>query len=179
MILLPFLLDTEDIYCWYKVLINNIIDWPKQSWYKQVMVNWDDVPSQRVLWQRLLNQMENQNMFNKKESYMKTYGDNKYFSDTVRKIWLVHDHIHSYLVADSKLKDFEEFKNIMLTDFTAATEALTSIPWTLQWEYDYFISENEKSNYKLTTKYDADSSKNLIDIDSICNFSYNAVNWTN
>ena len=177
--LTQFLLDTEDLYCWYRVTLSNFLDWPNEDWYKNMTVNWNDVPSQRVLAQRLLNQMEQENIFNKEAWYMKRYWDNNYFYDTVRKVWLTHDYITKFLKADTTLKDFEEFQSIILTDFTAAAQSLSSIPWTLERDYDNFINQNESSNYKLATKNDIDLSKNLVDIESVCNFSVSAVNWNN
>ena len=177
--LTQFLLDTEDLYCWYKVTINNFIDWPKEAWYQNMTVNWNDVPSQRVLAQRLLNQMEQENVFVKEKWYMERYADNSYFYDTVRQIWLVHDYTVKFLESDKELKDFDEFQSIMLTDFTAAAQSLSAIPSTLEFEYDDFIYKNEQSKYKLATKNDVDLSKNLKDIDSVCIFSVNAVNSAN
>ena len=171
-----FLLDTEDLYCWYRVTIENFADWPNQTWYKQAMVNWNDVPSQRVLAQRLINSMEQNNLFTKIESYKNKYWKNSYFYDTVRNMWLLHDYLYSFLKSDSNLSSFEEFQNLMLTDFNSAVQTLQSLPWTLQWDYDGFISSNKDLDYKLASEEDINLSKNLVDIESICTFSIDAVN---
>ena len=170
-----FLLDTEDLYCWYRVTLANFVDWPNQTRYKQAMVNWDDVPSQRVLAQRLLNSMEQNNMFTKIESYKNRYSKNSYFYNTVRNMWLLHDYIYKFLKADSNLVNFEQFQNLLLTDFTSAAETLNGLPWTLEWDYDWFVSSNEDMDYKLASQEDINLSKNLVDIESVCMASIAAV----
>nr|MBR6099953.1 hypothetical protein [bacterium] len=57
----------------------------------------------------------------------------------------------------------------MLSDFTMAANTLKKIPEELNILYKEFISINEISNYYYAKKEDVEASKNVVDIDSLCN----------
>lgn len=169
--LLWFLLETEDLYCGYKVTLLNFLNWPKEDWYQNSMINWNDIPSQRILGQRMLNYMEQQNFFTRIENYKKNYQDNWYFSDTVRNLWLLHDYLYSAFTKDTNLMSYEQFTQIMYTDINSSTNIIQWLPSTLEREYNGYVSENQQQNYKLTPKDQIELSRSIADIETVCNLS--------
>ncbi|MBR6907954.1 hypothetical protein IKN40_05710 [bacterium] len=61
----------------------------------------------------------------------------------------------------------------MLSDFTLAANILKEIPEKLNILYKEFVSVNEISVYYYVNKDDIEASKNVVDIDSLCDIKYN------
>ena len=119
--------------------------------------------------------MEQNNIFTKIELYKNRYWKNSYFYDTVRNMCLLHDYLYKFLEADSNLANFEQFQSLILTDFNSAIQTLQGLPGTLERNYDAFISSNKDLDYKLASEEDINLSKNMLDIESVCDFSISAV----
>jgi hypothetical protein len=61
----------------------------------------------------------------------------------------------------------------MLSDFTLAANILKEIPEKLNILYKEFVSINEISVYYYVNKDDIEASKNVVDIDSLCDIKSN------
>jgi hypothetical protein len=61
----------------------------------------------------------------------------------------------------------------MLSDFTLAANILKEIPEKLKILYKEFVSVNEISVYYYVNKDDIEASKNVVDIDSLCDIKSN------
>lgn len=161
-----FVLDTSELYCQYKNLIEEFITWPDQQRYKELMVNWNDIPSQRALWKRLLNNMNIIWIDTMIDQYEEKYWESSYFLWTIRYMKLLHEYLTELFTSDSNLQSFEQFQNIIVTDFDASISTLQSIPTTLDSEFQWFKYDNEI--FTLATEKDMEWAEKFIDIDTTC-----------
>ena len=114
--------------------------------------------------------MEREHILEFKEDYMKVYKDDTtWFKRVVQEIWTTFDYFTKFLEADAKVKNFSEYQNIMLSNYTMATKTLKWIPELLRSHYNDFLGMNEISMYSYAKQSDVEISKNVIDIDGLCN----------
>ena len=164
-----FLLTTKNLYCEYKSTLYSFADISKENWAKKITEDSTNVEEQKNLWKQIIENMENNNIPEIASEYLKTYENDTYFKELVSYMWTTHKYVTNFLDADSQIKNFSDYQNIMLSDFTMATNTLKKIPEELNILYKEFLSINEISNYYYAKKDDIEASKNVVAIDSLCN----------
>ena len=164
-----FLLTTKNLYCAYKSALYNFADISKENWTKKITEDSTNVVKQRDLWRQIIENFENNGIPEIASEYLETYTNDTYFKELVSYIWTTHKYITNFLDADSQIKNFSDYQNVMLSDFTMAANTIKKIPEELNILYKEFISINEISNYYYAKKEDVEASKNVVDIDSLCN----------
>ena len=164
-----FLLTTKNLYCAYKSALYNFADISKENWAKKISVDSTDVEKQRDLWKQIIENFEDNSISEIASGYLGTYTNDTYFKELVSYMWTTHKYITNFLEADSQIRNFSDYQNIMLSDFTMAANTFKKIPEELNILYKEFISINEISNYYYAKKEDVEASKNVVDIDNLCN----------
>ena len=164
-----FLLTTKNLYCAYKSALYNFADISKENWTKKITEDSTNVGKQRDLWIQIIENFENNGIPEIASEYSETYTNDTYFKELVSYMWTTHKYITNFLETDSQIKNFSDYQNVMLSDFTMAANTLKKIPEELNILYKEFISINEISNYYYAKKEDVEASKNVVDIDSLCN----------
>jgi len=157
-----YIMWIEDIYCDYAHIISDFSNAPSTDWYKSYMVNWNDVPSQRAISKKLLNDIDIMNT----DSKIKTIKKDNYskdFQETIRLIELLSKFLTDFLQKNSNLNNFNEFKEFMVI-FQSANKSLKSIEPSLNKEYGILVY-NDKTTYSgFTTSF--------LELERICSLTF-------
>ena len=168
-----FLLTTKNLYCSYKSALYNFADISKINRAKSITPDSIDIEKQRNLWKQILKDLEHNGIPEIASGYIETNKEDLYFKELVSLIKGVHENTTNFLESDSQIRNFSDYQNIMLSDFTLAANILKEIPEKLNILYKEFVSVNEISVYYYVNKDDIEASKNVVDIDSLCDIKYN------
>ena len=168
-----FLLTTKNLYCSYKSTLYSFADISKVNRAKSITPDSIDIEKQRNLWKQILKNLENNGIPEIASEYIETNKEDLYFKELVSLIKGVHENTTNFLESDSQIRNFSDYQNIMLSDFTLAANILKEIPEKLNILYKEFVSVNEISVYYYVNKDDIEASKNVVDIDSLCDIKSN------
>lgn len=171
-------MNFSDAYCDHKKLMVMYQDGVNSQYYKKFIIDGNDVPAQRVLAGRVLNQMKIFDTENKIKWLQKSSFSND-FTESIRLLGLSNAFMIDFFKAIQDLQSFTQFKELM-AGLSSSQDALQTIEFEMKRSYDYLtqshaellIPADPKNNNGIVNK-------SALEINTICDLSLSVKegNW--